>query len=317
MSQEPEKVDIPEDRQKEILAIEAKLSANHFEILGVPAGAPNEQVRDAFHALSRKFHPDRFHGRQLGSFKARIDTIFKRLVEANNVLTDPEKRQAYLDSNPFVRAAIRAATGTNAAHQPAPAPKSAEDEARDAERRARLARHPYLAKVSKVQEQLIRAKAHVAKQEYSHAFTVLNLATQIDPQNAEVKTLLADVRKKAEMLRSETDYKRGLDALDQGNEELAIQAFRAAVGASAANHVAAFKLATMLEANGADPKEISSFAQKAVEAAPDKVEYRVLLGRMLEAGGLKQLAKKHFEEALRLGPDHPDVKKHVKKRWPF
>lgn len=313
-----EKVDIPEERQKEILALEAKLSANHFEVLGVPAGAPPEQVRDAFHALSRKFHPDRYHGRELGSFKGRIDSIFKRLVEANNVLTDPDKRQAYFDANPFVRAAIRAATGTNPALKPqAATPKSAEEEARDAERRARLARHPYLAKVSKVQENLARAKVHMEKGEHSHAFTVLNIAAQVDPQNAEVKALLADARRRAEHERSDADYQRGKKALEEGNEELALQAFKAAVNISASNHAAAFEAARLLEKLGGDPKEISGFAGKAVEAMPTKVEYRVLLGRMLEASGMKALAKKHFEEAVRLGPDHPDVKKHVKKRWPF
>jgi curved DNA-binding protein CbpA len=315
---EAETIDIPAERQQEILALEAKLKANHFEVLGVTPGATSEQVRDAFHALSRKFHPDRFHGRQLGAFKGKIDTIFKRLVEANNVLTDPDKRQRYLDENPFVRAAIRAATSSSGvAPAAAPAPKSADEEARDAERRLRLARHPYLAKVTKIQEQLSKARAHIAKNEFSHAFSLLNLATQIDPQNVEVKTLLADVRKKNEVQRSETDYRRALELLNQGNDELALQALRAAVNASASNHEAAYKLATLLEKNGGDVKEISSFAQKAVDAAPQKVEYRVLLGRMLDAAGMKSLAKKHFDEALRLGPDHPDVKKHVKKRWPF
>lgn len=311
-----EKVEIPEDRQKEILELEAKVGSNHFEVLGVVPGATSEQVRDAFHALSRKFHPDRYHGRQLGPFRAKIDKIFKRLVEANGVLTDPEKRQAYLDANPFVRAAMRAA-GNSGVNPAVAAPRSAEEEARDAERRARLARHPYLAKVSKVQENLSKAKAHIAKNEYSHAFSLLNLASQVDPQNVEVKTLLADVRKKNELLRSETDFKRGTDALAQGNEELALQAFKAAVNASPTNHQAAFKAASLMERMGADVREISSFAQKAVDASPNTVEYRVLLGRMLEAGGMKALAKKHFEEAVKLGPDHPDVKKHVKKRWPF
>ena len=88
-------------------------------------------------------------------------------------------------------------------------------------------------------------------------------------------------------------------------------------GAPRTSRAAAFRLATLLEKTGGDIKEISSFAQKAVEAAPNRVEYRVLLGRMLEAAGMKALAKKHFEEAVRLGPEHPDVKKHVKKRWPF
>jgi Flp pilus assembly protein TadD len=313
---EAEKVDISEERQKEILAIEAKLASNHFEVLGVSAGATTEQVRDAFHGLSRKFHPDRFHGKQLGSLKGRIDAIFRRLVEANTVLTDPAKRQAYLDSNPFVRAAIRSVAAANPA-QPVETPKTAEEASRDSERRARLARHPYLAKHAKVQEQLVKAKAHIGKEEFSHAFTLLNLATQIDPQNAEVKSLLADVRKKAELLRSDVDFKRGLAALEQGSEDLALNAFKAAVNASASNHIAAFKAAQLLEKHSGDLKEISLFAQKAVDAAPNIAEYRVLLGRMLDAGGMKVLAKKHFEEALRLSPDHPDVKKYVKKRWPF
>lgn len=310
---ETEKVDIPEDRQKEILALEAKISANHFEVLGVAPGATTEQIRDAFHGLSRKFHPDRFHGRELGSFRARIDKVFKRLVEAHSVLNDATKRQAYLDANPFVRAAVKAATASTPAH----VPKTADEEAREAERRARLARHPYLAKASKVQEHLIKAKAHMAKNEFSHAFTVLNLAAQVDPQNAEVRALLPEVRKKNEILRSETDFKRGQEAVSQGNDALAIQAFKAAVNASASNHQAAFKAAVLLEKTGADVKEVSTYAQKAVEASPNTVEYRVLLGRMLEAAGMKALAKKHFEEAVKLGPDHPDVKKHVKKRWPF
>jgi hypothetical protein len=29
------------------------------------------------------------------------------------------------------------------------------------------------------------------------------------------------------------------------------------------------------------------------------------------------MAKKHFDEAARINPDHPEVKKHGKKLWPF
>ncbi len=313
-----EKIDIPPERQKEILALEQKLGANHFEVLGVAAGATADEVRDAFHALSRKFHPDRYHGRELGSFKGRLDKVFKRLVDANGTLTDPDKRQAYLDANPFVRAAVRASgnSGITAPHQPA-APKTSEEEQRDAERRARLSRHPYLTKVNRVSELVVRAKGHVAKAEFGHAFTQLNMAAQMDPQNAEVKALLLEVRRKADLERSEIDYKHGLEALNRGDEALALQAFKGAVNASPANHLAAFKAATLIEKTGGDIKDVNSFAQKAVEAAPNNVEYRVLLGRVLESGGMKSLAKKHFEEALRLDPDHPEVKKHVKKRWPF
>ncbi|MCA2978124.1 MAG: DnaJ domain-containing protein [Myxococcaceae bacterium] len=310
---EGETVDIPQERQAEILALEAKLKATHFEVLGLAPGATSEEVRSAFHALSRKFHPDRFHGRQLGSFKGKIDAVFKRLIEANNVLTDAEKRQKYLDENP----GLRGSAGGAGAPSAAPAVKTADEEARDAERRARFARHPYLARASRTQEHITKAKAHIAKHEYSHAFSLLNIAAQMDPQNAEVKALLNDVRKKNDSQRSETDLKRAEELVSQGNDDLALQALRAAVNANASNHEAAYKAALILERKGADVREITGYAQKAVDAAPGRVEYRVLLGRLLDAAGMKALAKKHFEEALRLGPDHPDVKKHVKKRWPF
>ncbi len=311
-----ENIDIDPDRQREIEALEAKIgSTNHYEFLGVVSGASTEDVRTAFHALSRKFHPDRFFGKNLGSFKGRLDKVFKRLVEANQTLTDPEKLKAYLEANPFVRAAVKAANPSSAPS--GPVARTAEEASRDAERRARLAKHPYLAKSGKIQELVIRARAHIAKGEFSHAFTQLNLAAQFDPTNVDVKTMLVDVRRKNEELRSSDDFKRGQEALQRGEDDLAINAFKSAANTNPKNAEAAFKAASLLERRRSDTKEASSYAQKAVEAAPANPEYRVLLGRLLEEAGMKALAKKHYEEAIRLDPEHPDVKKYAKKRWPF
>ena len=45
--------------EKEIKAL-ARLvdDLNYYEILGVPAGTASAALRDAYHAASRKFHPD-------------------------------------------------------------------------------------------------------------------------------------------------------------------------------------------------------------------------------------------------------------------
>lgn len=311
-----EKIDIDPERQREIEALEAKVgTTNHYEFLGVPSGATLEEVRNAFHALSKKFHPDRYFGKNLGTFKGRLDKVFRRLIEANQTLSDPEKLKAYLESNPFVRAAVKAANPSTAAT--GTAAKTSDEVARESERRARLSRHPYLAKASKITELVSRAKSHVGRGEYSHAFTQLNLASQIDPANVEVKTMLVDVRKKNEELRSTEDLKRGKDALERGDDEIAIAAFRSAATSNPKNVEAAVMAATLIDKRHNDPREASTFAQKAVDAMPKDAEYRVLLGRLLEAAGMKAMAKKHFEEAVRLDPDHPDVKKHAKRRWPF
>lgn len=308
-----EQVDLDEGRKAEILALEEKVSSNNlFEFLGVPAGASPEEVRTAFREASRKFHPDKFFGKNLGSFRLKLDKIFKRLVEANQTLTDPAKREAYLAANPFVRAAAKATTSSN----PAFTPKTEAEEARDLERRQRLARHPYLARTTKVQEYLTKAKEHAAKQEYSQAVTFLNNALQIDTQHAEAKALMIEVRKGAEMVRSESSYQHALEALERGDEELALQALRVAVNANPLNHRAAHKASILLEKRG-ELKEAASLAQKAVDGAPKNVEVRMHCARVLMEAGMKVMAKKHFEEAARIDPDHPEVKKHGKRLWPF
>lgn len=308
-----EQVDLDEGRKAEILALEGKMSSNNlFEFLGVPSGANADEVRAAFREASRKFHPDKYFGKNLGSFKVKLDKIFRRLVEANQTLTDPTKRDAYLAANPFVRAAARATTAST----PAYVPKTEAEEARDLERRERLARHPYLVRTTKVQEYLTKAREHTGKQEYSLAVNHLNNALQIDPQHAEARAMMIEVRKGAELVRSESSFQHALEALDRGDENLALQALRTAVNANPLNFLAAHKASIILGRRG-ELKEAASFAQKAVEAAPRNVELRMNCARLLQDAGMKALARKHIEEATRLDPDHPEVKKHGKKRWPF
>jgi curved DNA-binding protein CbpA len=309
-----EQVDLENERKREILDLEAKLGSNLFEVLGVKAGAPVEEVRTAFRELSRKFHPDRYFGKNLGSFRVRLDKIFKKLVEANQTLSDEVRRKAYLDANPFVRAAVKAATGTTPAFVPE-APKTDADRQRDDERRARLARHPYLMKSNKMQEFLTRAKESMARKEYSQAFTHLNHASQADPENVEVKTLLNDVRRLNDAQRAEGSFKHGLEALERQDEALALQAFKAA--GNAGHALGAFKAAKLMQKAGGDVREMTTFAQKAAETAPTNVEFRLLWAQLLDEAGMKALAKKQFEEAARLDPNHPEVKKQGKKRWPF
>ena len=313
-----EKIDLEPERQQEIATLEARMAAaNLFEVLGVGFGASPDDIRTAFRELSRRYHPDRFFGKNLGEYRAKVDRIFKRLVEANQVLTDPDKRRAYLDANPALRTAVKAASGGFGAAPARPAPKTEDEQARDAERRARLTRHPYLAKASKMQELIQKGKEAVAKGDHSQAFQHLNMATQLDPQHAEARTLLIEVRRQYEAARSAADLKRAEDALAQGEEELALQALRAAVTSSPKNAKAAAMVATILERRPASAKEATAYAQKAVDGEPTNVTYRLLLARLLEEGGMKSLAKKQFEEAARLAPNHPEVKKQGKRFWPF
>ncbi len=62
---------------------------DYYAILGVPRGASEKDIKAAYRRLARKFHPDMNKG------EAKAEAKFKEINEANEVLSDPQKRKRY------------------------------------------------------------------------------------------------------------------------------------------------------------------------------------------------------------------------------
>ena len=62
--------------------------SDYYEILGVEKNADQQEIKKAFRKLSLQHHPDR-------NDAPESEDIFKRINEAHETLSDPEKRQQY------------------------------------------------------------------------------------------------------------------------------------------------------------------------------------------------------------------------------
>lgn len=67
----------------------AETKKNYYEILGVDKGATEEQIKSAYRKLAKQYHPDLHPG------DAQAAEKFKQINEANEVLSDKQKRAAY------------------------------------------------------------------------------------------------------------------------------------------------------------------------------------------------------------------------------
>ena len=75
--------DAPSELKARIVRLHRRLrQLSAWDLLGVGKDADAATVRRAFGAASKELHPDRYFGKNLGSFRARLGAIFARLSEA-------------------------------------------------------------------------------------------------------------------------------------------------------------------------------------------------------------------------------------------
>ena len=62
---------------------------DYYEVLGIQKGASEADIKAAYRKLAKKYHPD------LNPDDPEAEAKFKEINEANDVLSDPQKRARY------------------------------------------------------------------------------------------------------------------------------------------------------------------------------------------------------------------------------
>ena len=295
-----EAVDLDQDRKREILARESLLGRDDWTVLGLKPGATAEAVKLAYFDASRVFHPDRYYGKNLGSVRARLERIFQRLSEAHEKLTEAIRRAP----------PPRSSTSSRPAPRGAPAASSSAADPRADERRARLARHPYLATkaragalVEEAQRQMQRAP--------EKALHLLGQAKALGGHagKARAPALEAEAKQQLARSRSEDEMKTGNAAAQEGDAAGAARAYVRASELDPRRPDAAYEAARwLLKASNSPLAEARGFAQRAVTLRADHLPSQLMLAEICLRMGMGSVARRHVEAALKLDPKNPEAK---------
>ena len=153
---------------------------DYFQVLNLPNTAAGNQIRDSYYGLSRALHPDKFFHITDEVTKAAVHKIYKRVTEAYTILKDEKKRIKYLAD----------------ISGPDRAKKLRFTEESETEQKEQAKQATKVAKTPKGEQLYQAALLDMKKGQWDKAFKGIQTAAMLEPGNAELKAMLADLDKK-------------------------------------------------------------------------------------------------------------------------
>lgn len=324
---------IPIDEQQRLLAlVDRGDELTPFELLGLHPTDDKGEIRNAFRTISRRLHPDAYHGRNLGSFKNHLSGLFAAARAAVKKLGDDEFRRPLVEAYEAERNQIREEKERREARMAAA--KAAAQEIRDKQEKAEVDERRKNRASQRARAQRGRVLANLAGRVGQHikdaekaenagnnaaAANHYRLALRVDPNNPDVKAKWEKVRTAARKERAKEAFSRALSYLELGQSDDALPLFVEAADADPTSehlaNAAELLRATDIEqaremamgALNALSRELSD--QKAKPKGPGRVaELRMMIARTFRDAGQYKTARAQAKAAVELVPDLPQAR---------
>jgi curved DNA-binding protein CbpA len=309
-------LDISEDFQRRILAQETGLDRSYHELLGVERGADTQAIKRAYFALSKEFHPDRYFRKNTGSYAQRLDRVFKKMVEAYELLSDPATR-AELERSmeaapPPDEAGVYRQTETGRSERIGAEPKppggyrtpTRMENLERLRRRFKIPKKLLAERQFKARQFFQAAQVSAHQESWLEAAASVRLAIAFDPWNVEYKEGFARIQMNVHGVRA-------LDLLEQaenaGSQKDALRMLEEAVGYRPMDPQLNARAARLsLELGELD--HAREYAETVCEIEPDVAKHHAILCQVLRRLGRVQQAREALERAASLDANAPEVK---------
>jgi curved DNA-binding protein CbpA len=290
-------LDLEVEVQQELLAFAERLARPYHEILGVERGADARTIKKAYFTLSKRLHPDRYFRRNIGGFAGLVETCFKKLLEAYELLSDPQ-----------TRAEVEARTVPS---ETAPARRSSIEAGRRLRERVGAlggAKRANGERRRKAKSFFEAGMAAFGKERWLDAAGAVRLAIAFDPENELFRERFAEVQRRAHDERARALVKQAEGALELRDFPAASSLFEEALHYRPADPELSIRAAKIAWQALGELRRAKELAAHAVELAPENGSYRRLLGLVYRDAGLAANAKRELETALRIDPRDSEAK---------
>ncbi|MEK6286851.1 MAG: DnaJ domain-containing protein [Acidobacteriota bacterium] len=283
-------------REEVVRKLHFSTSADYYDLLGVTRQATTAEIKAAYYHLAKKYHPDRYHQRDSGDLRNKLEALFASITHAYDTLSQPAQRAGYDEkirrgsaSLPQSQPRTPPSTGSN------PEPVVSEPRASDEERAQSGDLKPSNGQPGSTDSsaKTLPPKTHG---ESAAAEPIPNLGggPQLPPAQ-----------------RAEFYYQQGRARFERKEYHAAVHLLREAIKLDSSRAAYHYHLGIALIRNPRTRRDAEQHLARAAELEPYNAQIRVKLGMLYKEAGLSKKAENYFREALQLDPDNRAAKREI------
>lgn len=313
-----EPCDLSLEQKKRILYVEMHLATrSYYALLGLKRTAEQADIKRGYFKASKEFHPDAYFRKNLGSYKGRVERIFRAMKQAYDVLSDAEARKKYddtlgMDLSPEEVAELEARAEAQRREELA-AREVQERDARMQQRlkERRLKRNPMLDRVKKARELMELAERASFGGRLVEAARHAKLAKEYAPADEEVARRADPIIRDGGRERARELVKRAQRLLDDGDVSEARDLADEAADLCAREGATLAQVARVLLRCGVTQRALRH-AQAATEVSPRLADGWAVLYELCEREAKWHMALRAAEQLVELRPGDKAAKERLK-----